>query len=138
MRWSRAERTEAKYQDLEHALRDFERAARAWAGTAMDDFSPLADQLLSYLQDKGLPLQEQRDAKGRGPIGVTASFNIGEELPAVGFRSGGRPIGPLGAFYSPEKGFRCAVVWPIDRFSFLVQPPPSASASAMVWRDNGK
>ncbi|MGH7787710.1 MAG: hypothetical protein ACRERC_12630 [Candidatus Binatia bacterium] len=85
------------------------------------DLSPLADQFLRYLQDNGLPLQEQRDAKGRGPIGVTAAFNVSEDLPAIGFHIGDRPIEPLGAFYSPEKGFRCAVVWPIDPFTLRLE-----------------
>ena len=85
------------------------------------DLSPFAREILGFLRRHGLPLNEQRDENGRGPIGVYADVNIGEDLPAVSFHLGDRPIEPLGAFYTAEKGFRCALVWPIDRFTLRVE-----------------
>lgn len=85
------------------------------------DLSPLAAGILGLIREQGVPLRAQRDEKGRGPIGVMAAFSVGRDMPAVSFHLGDRPIEPLGAFYSGERGFRCALVWPIDRFTLRLE-----------------
>lgn len=76
------------------------------------DLSPALNEIFRFFHRHGLPLQPQRDEDGDGPIGVYADFSVGRNVPAVSFHLGDRPIEPLGAFYSNERGFRCAVVWP--------------------------
>jgi hypothetical protein len=85
------------------------------------DLSPVVDEVFDFFHRHGLPLQPQRDEEGQGPIGVYADFSVGSDMPAVSFHLGDRPIEPLGAFYSNERGFRCAVVWPIDRFTLRLE-----------------
>lgn len=85
------------------------------------DLSPFAHEILNFLRAHGLPLEEQRDEHGKGPVGVYADVSVGEDLPAVSFHLGDRPIEPLGAFYPGKKGFRCAVVWPIERFTLRIE-----------------
>jgi hypothetical protein len=81
------------------------------------DVSPVLDEIFGFLHRHGVPLQEQRDDEGNGPVGVYADFSVGRDVPAVSFHLGDRPIEPLGAFYSNERGFHCAVVWPISHFT---------------------
>lgn len=114
-----------------YRARDFAAAARL--GGPPDDFraqskrrpkldlSPLIDGVLGFFRRHGIPLEEQRDEKGRGPIGVYADFSVGKDLPAVSFHLGDRPIEPLGAFYSADRGFRCALVWPVHRFTLRIE-----------------
>ena len=85
------------------------------------DLSPTIDAMFGFLQQHGLPLREQRDEQGKGPVGVQAAFSVGRHLPAVNFNLGDRSVEPLGAFYSAERGFRCAVVWPVDRFTLRLE-----------------
>jgi hypothetical protein len=77
------------------------------------DVSPAIDEIFGFFHRHGLPLQPQKDENGSGPIGVYAHFSVGRDVPAVSFHLGDRPLEPLGAFYSNERGFRCAVVWPV-------------------------
>jgi hypothetical protein len=85
------------------------------------DVSPVLDEVFGFLHRHGVPLQEQLDEDGAGPVGVYADFSVGRDMPAVSFHLGDRPIEPLGAFYSNERGFRCAVVWPISRFTLRLE-----------------
>jgi hypothetical protein len=85
------------------------------------DLSPAIDEIFGFFRRHGIPLEQQRDEKGRGPVGVYADFNVAEDLPAVSFHLGDRPIEPLGAFYPVKKGFRCALVWPIHGFTLRIE-----------------
>ena len=85
------------------------------------DLSPALDAVFGFFNDHGVPLREQHDEHGEGLVGVQAAFSVGKDLPAVNFNLGDRPVEPLGAFYSAEKGFRCAVVVPIDRFTLRLE-----------------
>jgi len=85
------------------------------------DLSPAVQEILGFLRRHGLPLQQQLDKKGRGPVGVYADFNIGQDLPALSFHLGDRPLEPLGAFYSNKRGFRCALSWPVGHFTLRLE-----------------
>lgn len=85
------------------------------------DLSPAIDAALGFLHRHGVPLREQRDERGSGLVGVQAAFSVGRDLPAVSFNVGDQPLEPLGAFYSAERGFRCAVVWPVSRFTLRLE-----------------
>jgi hypothetical protein len=85
------------------------------------DLSPVVDGIFDFFNRHGVPLREQRDENGDGPVGVYADFGVGRDVPAVSFHLGDRPIEPIGAFYSNERGFRCAVVWPIERFTLRLE-----------------
>jgi hypothetical protein len=85
------------------------------------DVSPVLEEVFGFLHRHGVPLQEQRDENGRGPIGVYADFRVGGDMPAVSFHLGDRPIEPIGAFYSNDRGFRCAIVWPVSRFTLRLE-----------------
>jgi len=85
------------------------------------DVSPVFDEIFGFLHRHGVPLQEQLDEDGDGPVGVYADFSVGRDVPAVSFHLGDRQIEPLGAFYSNERGFRCAVVWPISHFTLRLE-----------------
>lgn len=85
------------------------------------DLSPAIDEIFGFFHRHGLPLQEQRDEDGDGPIGVYADFSVGHDVPAVSFHLGDRPIEPVGAFYSSARGFRCALVWPVNRFTLRLE-----------------
>jgi hypothetical protein len=85
------------------------------------DVSPALDAVFGFFNHHGVPLREQRDDSGGSLVGVQAAFSVGRDLPAVNFNLGDRPVEPLGAFYSAERGFRCAVVWPIERFTLRLE-----------------
>lgn len=85
------------------------------------DLSPAVDSILGFFNDHGVPLREQHDPKSDSLVGVQAAFSVGRDVPAVNFNLGDRPVEPLGAFYSAERGFRCAVVWPVDRFTLRLE-----------------
>ena len=85
------------------------------------DLSPAIDAVFGFLHQHGVPLREQRDEHGDGPVGVQAAVSVGRDLPAVNFNLGDRPVEPLGAFYSAERGFRCAIVWPVERFTLRLE-----------------
>lgn len=85
------------------------------------DLSPAIDGIFAFFNRHGLPLRQQLDEEGDDIVGVQAAFSVGDDLPAVSFNLGDRPVEPLGAFYSAERGFRCAVVWPIDRFTIRLE-----------------
>ena len=111
-----------------YRVRDFGLAARPDlrrrtlpTGRTRLDLSPLAEGVLGLIREQGVPLREQRDEHGKGPIGVMASFSLGRDVPALSFNLGDRPVDPLGAFYSGDRGFRCALVWPVDRFTLRLE-----------------
>jgi hypothetical protein len=85
------------------------------------DVSPAIDAVFGFFHQHGVPLREQHDEHGEGLVGVQAAFSVGRELPAVNFNLGDRSVEPLGAFYSAERGFRCAVVWPVERFTLRLE-----------------
>lgn len=85
------------------------------------DLSPLIDGVFGFFNQHGVPLRQQLDEEGDDLVGVQAAFSVGDGLPAVNFNLGDRPVEPLGAFYSAERGFRCAVVWPVDRFTVRLE-----------------
>jgi hypothetical protein len=85
------------------------------------DLTPAIGAIFGFFHQHGLPLREQHDDEGDNIVGVQAAFSVGANLPAVNFNLGDRPVEPLGAFYSAERGFRCAVVWPIDRFTLRIE-----------------
>jgi hypothetical protein len=85
------------------------------------DLSPVLDEIFGFFHRHGLPLQEQLDEHGHGPVGVFADFHVGRDTPAVNFHLGDRSMEPVGAFYSSAHGFRCAVVWPVDRFTLRLE-----------------
>ena len=85
------------------------------------DLSPALDEIFGFFHRHGLPLQEQLDDDGDGPIGVYANFSVGRDMPAVSFHLGDRPMEPLGAFYSSDRGFHCALVWPVKRFTLRLE-----------------
>ncbi len=96
--------------------RDAERPAGAHL-----DLSPVIDSIFGFFNRHGVPLREQRDENGDGPVGVYADFSVGRQMPAVSFHLGDRPLERIGAFYSNEHGFRCAVVWPVERFTLRLE-----------------
>lgn len=85
------------------------------------DLTPAIDTIFGFFNQHGLPLRQQLDEEGDDLVGVQAAFSVGEGLPAVNFNLGDRPVEPLGAFYSAERGFRCAVSWPVDRFTVRLE-----------------
>lgn len=85
------------------------------------DLSPLIDQLTACIRGYGLPLREYRDASGRKPVAVSASFSVRDNLPPVNIQLGDRTLEPFGAFYASHKGARWAVVWPVDQFSVRLE-----------------
>lgn len=110
------------------ALRDFGMAGFSLVERRGDvapapqlDVSPILDGIFDFLNHHGVPLHPQHDENGDGPIGVYADFSVGAQMPAVTFHLGDRPIERIGAFYSNERGFRCAVSWPIERFTLRLE-----------------
>jgi hypothetical protein len=85
------------------------------------DLSPVLDEVFGFFHRHGVPLQEQLDDDGKGPVGVYADFHVGRDTPAVSFHLGDRSLDPVGAFYSSAHGFRCAVVIPVDRFTLRLE-----------------
>jgi hypothetical protein len=98
-----------------------EDARRRQGRRAKLDLSPFVGEILGFFRRHGIPLEAQRDENGVGPIGVYADFNVGRDLPAVSFHLGDKPIEPIGAFYSADRGFRCALVWPIHQFTLRIE-----------------
>lgn len=80
------------------------------------DASPLFDDFLSVVRNSGIPLRIISDKTGERTIGVSASFNIGEHLPAVAFRAGQSLPEAFGAF-SAARSMSWALTWPVHRFT---------------------
>jgi hypothetical protein len=91
------------------------------ASRAPIDLSPVLDEIFGFFHHHGVPLQEQLDDDGNGPVGVYADFHLRRDTPAVSFHLGDRSLDPVGAFYSSAHGFRCAVVVPVDRFTLRLE-----------------
>lgn len=85
------------------------------------DASLVVDSVLGFFRRRGVPLRRQHDERGGGLVGVRAAFAVGRDLPPLSFNLGDRPVEPLGAFYSARRGFRCAVVWPVERFTLRLE-----------------
>ena len=87
------------------------------APRARIDLSPVLDEVFGFFHQHGVPLREQLNEHGEGPVGVYADFYTGRDTPAVSFHIGDRSLEPIGAFYSSAHGFRCALVFPVERFT---------------------
>ncbi|MBX3024334.1 hypothetical protein KF840_05430 [bacterium] len=85
------------------------------------DLSPAVDAIVGFVNQHGIPLRQRRGEPTGELVGVQAAFGVGRDLPAVSVNLGDRSLEPLGAFYSAQRGFRCAVVWPIDRFTLRLE-----------------
>lgn len=82
------------------------------------DLSPILIGFTQFLRDHGIPLRTEHDRKGDDAIGVSASFSLRRDLPAIRFEAGD-PVDSFGAFYA--EGFRCAFVWPVRAFSLRLE-----------------
>lgn len=85
------------------------------------DLSPVLANVANLLRDYGMPTEEQLDPSGSGPIAVSTSFKIRDDLPAMSVQIGDRSFEPLGAFYAGNEGVRWAVVWPVKRLTLRVE-----------------
>jgi hypothetical protein len=82
------------------------------------DLSPMLVGFTQFLRQHGIPLRTEHDHRSNDAIGVSASFSIRRDLPAVRFEAGD-PIESFGAFYA--QGFRCAFVWPVRNLSLRLE-----------------
>jgi len=85
------------------------------------DLDPLFNEVLRMVRDIGIPLQRYRDPLHTRAIGVTASFRLGEDFPAVSFHVADRAPAALDAFYSGGHGLRWAFVWPVGQFTMRLE-----------------
>lgn len=79
------------------------------------DVEPFVADVLHVIRDIGIPLRGYRDPKSARTIGVTASFGVGEEFPAIGFHLADRAPDVLTAFYRGGKGLSWGFVWPVGQ-----------------------
>jgi hypothetical protein len=84
------------------------------------DISPLLDGMTDFLRRNGVPVERQRDTGQGHTLGVTASFRVREDLPAMTFELSDHSVEPFGAFYGNE-GFRAGLVMPVGRFTLRVE-----------------
>jgi hypothetical protein len=85
------------------------------------DAEPLLTNLLDVLNDLGIPLRQYRDPRGLRALGVSASFSIGAEYPAVNFHLADRCPEQLTAFYRGGRGLSWAFIWPSDLFTLRLE-----------------
>jgi hypothetical protein len=86
------------------------------SGKSRLDASPLFDDFVSTMRSAGFPLRAIADKTGERTIGVSASFNIGERLPAVAFRAGKSLPDAVGAV-SSARSVSWALTWPVHQFT---------------------
>lgn len=84
------------------------------------DLTPLVERAIVYVRDLGVPLVEQRDKKG-SPIAVSASFSVGEDMPAIKLHLGDVAPEPFGAFFPGRKGFRWSVIYPVRNLTLRLE-----------------
>ncbi len=84
------------------------------------DVTPLFDDFVSVVRDAGIPVHAVQDASGERRIGVSASFNLGERLPALSFHAGQSMPELYGAF-STARSTSWALVWPAQQFTLRVE-----------------
>lgn len=84
------------------------------------DISPFLDAMGDFLQRNGIPVEKQRDVWRGHTFGVTASFRMREDLPAMSFALSDHGFEPFGAFYGKE-GFRAGLVMPVGRFTLRIE-----------------
>ncbi len=84
------------------------------------DVTPLFDDFVSFVRDAGIPVRAVQDASGERRIGISASFNLGEKLPALSFHAGQSMPELYGAF-STARSTSWALVWPVQQFTLRVE-----------------
>ena len=84
------------------------------------DAEPLLRNFLGMLNNLGIPLRQHHDPRGRRAFGVAASFNIGDEYPAVNFHIADRNPDTLTPFYR-GRGLSWAFIWPAERFTLRLE-----------------
>jgi hypothetical protein len=107
------------------------------------DLSPIVDGIFDFLNHHGVPLHPQTDENGDGPIGVYADFSVGHDMAPVSFHLGDRPMERIGAFYSNDRGFRCAVTYPIQHFTLRLEGGEDSELgyygiAGLQWLDPGR
>lgn len=82
--------------------------------------TPLFDDFVSFVRDAGIPVRAVQDPTGERRIGISASFNLGENLPALSFHVGQSMPELFGAF-STARSTSWALVWPVHHFTLRLE-----------------
>ncbi len=84
------------------------------------DVAPLFDDFVALIRDAGVPLRAVQDPTSERRLGVSASFNLGEGLPALTFQVGQSMPELFGAF-STAHSFSWGVIWPVHQFTLRLE-----------------
>jgi len=85
------------------------------------EITPLVDGLVDFIREAGVPVKPIRSSSAERPLGISASFKMGEDMPAISFYA--RDCSPelFGAFYPVRSGVTWAVMLPVQRFTLRLQ-----------------
>src|SRR5512139_799661 len=82
--------------------------------------APLFDDFVSLVRDAGIPLKAVHDPRNARRLGVSASFNLGEGLPALTVHAG-KAVPELFGAFSAGHSFSWGAVWPIHQFTLRLE-----------------
>ena len=85
------------------------------------EMTPLVDGIIDAVRQSGIPIQPIHGASAAHLIGVSVSFKVSEDLPAISFYARERSPELFGAFYPARRGVSWSLVWPVRQFSFRLQ-----------------
>jgi hypothetical protein len=85
------------------------------------EVTPLLDSLLTVVRQVGIPVEPIHGAAAGRVLGVSASFRVREDLPAVTIYARQRSPELFGAFYPTRRGVSWAAVWPVRRVTLRLQ-----------------
>lgn len=84
------------------------------------DVAPLFDDFVALVRDAGVPLRAVQDPRSERRLGVSASFHLGEGLPALAFHVGQSVPDLFGAF-SAAHSFSWGAIWPVHQFTLRLE-----------------
>ena len=84
------------------------------------DVAPLFDDFVALIRDAGIPLRAVQVPGSERRLGVSASFNLGEGLPALAFHVGQSMPELFGAF-STAHSFSWGAIWPMHQFTLRLE-----------------
>ncbi len=85
------------------------------------EITPFLNGLVDMAQRCGIPIQPIHGTAAGHLTGVTGSFKVSEDLPAISFYAREHSPELFGAFSSSRRGISWSVAWPLQQFTFRLQ-----------------
>ncbi len=85
------------------------------------EVTPFLDELMNLAREAGVPVRKVEDSSAKHLLGISTSFKMHEDLPAVTLYARDSSPELFGAFYPVRRGVTWAVIWPLQRVTIRLQ-----------------